>query len=490
MSARRLLETVRNDRISDRALAALVFLPVLSCYLASGHWALSGSDATAAAWPAWALVHHGTLHLEGFRDLLPPNAWFIAGAHGHLVSSRMPGVIFIGVPAQAVFAWTGWDPVTSSVVTAAVVSSGAVAIATLLFRRLSNAAAALVAGGVLAFGTTLWTVAGTELWTHGPDVLWLGAGLLALSAGRTVWSGVLLAPAVATRPHVVIAVAAIAAVVAWQRRSVRVLPALAVPAAIALFSVVAFNWYQFGTATLSGGVYSYAGHAAIVGSGGSFIGSMRDWASMSAAFLVSPMRGVLPYSPVVLVSLIGLKGSWRRLPDWGRGAAIGGVLYLLVQARINGIYSSFGFFGYRLTIESVLLWSPLVFVAARELWASGRRLIVFLLAASSIAIQLCGAAFGRVIAVSVNADPWRTWLPIELMKNGGPKVIVISLLAAGLVVLVGIRVLSSPQRGRQQQVSDAARAPVRTDAPQPSAPMFNRSARGGSRQAATSDLTD
>ena len=476
-SAERLLLSIRRDEIGDRRLAMLVFLPVLACYLASAHWALSGSDATAAAWPAWSLVHSGTLHLEHLKDL-PPNAWFIRGAHGHLVSSRMPGVIFIGLPAQVFFAWTGWDPVTSSVLTAAVVAAAAVSLTTVLLRRCSSAGAALVGGCVLAFGTTLWTVAGTELWTHGPDALWLAAGLVALSAGRTAWSGVLFAPAVSTRPHLIVAIAAIGVFVAWKRRSFRILPALGIPGAVGLAVVIAFNWYQFGTATLSGGVYSYAGHNAIAGTGGGLLASTGDWASMTLAFLVSPLRGVLPYSPVVLLAVIGFRPAWRQLPDWGRGAAVGGVLYLLVQARINGIYSSFGFFGYRLTIEAVVLWSPLIFLCAKELWTRGQRTMVFILSAASVAIELSGAAFGRVIAIPVNADPWRTWLPVEVMKGGGPKVIIVATLVVLLIALLGIRLLRQPVAQRRSATPKGEQTARRHESgEQPQSPMFNRGLR-------------
>src|SRR5436305_8219199 len=154
-SAARVSDALRTNRISGRALWLLVFVPVVLGFLFCGHWTLNNADSVAAAWPAYALVHVGSLHLEHVRNL-PLDPWFIPGAHGHLVSSRMPGVVFISVPLQAAFGWTGLNAMAPSVATAAVVTAAAVANMTLLLRRLSNASAALVAGLLLAFGTTLW----------------------------------------------------------------------------------------------------------------------------------------------------------------------------------------------------------------------------------------------------------------------------------------------------------------------------------------------
>jgi hypothetical protein len=443
----RVVDSVRSDRISGRLLWLLVVVPVALVYISCGHWAIENTDSEAAAWPAWTLVHRGTLHLENVGPA-PFLGWFIHGAHGHLVSSRMPGVALISVPIQAALAWTGWDALGPAVITAAILTAGAVANSTLLLRRLSNASAAVTGAIVLAFGTTLWAVAGTELFTHGPDVFWLSAGLLALAQQRTLLSGILFAPAVMTRPHLAVVIAAVGVVAAWSRRRPRILPQFAVPAALALALVVLYNWYLFGTASLSAGTYSYAGHSAVVGHGGGVLRSVYDNLTMSVGMLFSPMRGLVPYTPVVLVVLLRGRSAWRTLPDWARGATIGGVLYLLLQARINGIYSSSGFYGYRLTIEPMLLWAPIVFVAARSLWMQGRRALVYLLSAASVVIEVPGAVFTSSVFVSEHARVWSTWMPVEMMRVGGSKVVLMTGLATLLAVVVGVRVLA-PQQGRR-----------------------------------------
>lgn len=465
---------VRTDRISGRALWLLAFVPVLLVFLATGHWTLNNADSVAAAWPAWALVHGGTLHLEHVANL-PLDPWFIKGAHGHLVSSRMPGVVFISVPLQAAFAWTGLNAMAPSVATAALVTAGAVANVTLLFRRLSNASTALVGGLILAFGTTLWTVAGAELWTHGPDVLWLSAGLLAVANKRLALAGFLFAPAVLTRPHLIVVVLAVAAFAAWSRRRLSAIPVLCVPAALALAGVIAYNWYLFGEASIGGGTYGYAGDS-LSSHGAGVFASLHSWYSTTVDIMLSPMHGLVPSSPMVLLALLALRSSWRSLPDWGRGATVGGVLYLLVQARINGVYSSFGFYGDRLAIESMLLWSPLIFLAGRQLWQDGRRAIVFVLCTASVGIELIGAAFGRVLTVPLTADPWRTWLPINVVQANGLKAMPILASAALLALLIGTRVLGRRPDVALPTVSMSSR-PAREQLEQPRSPMFNPAAR-------------
>jgi hypothetical protein len=113
--------------------------------------------------------------------------------------------------------------------------------------------------------------------------------------------------------------------------------------------------------------------------------------------------------------------------------------------------------------------------------------VVFALSAASVAIELTGAAFGRVIAIPVNADPWRTWLPLELTKDGGPKVIIVCALFAALIALLGIRLLSRPTARKDPSATPRPKRITASDAEQPRSPMFNRSVRSAPDSAASSN---
>ena len=87
----RWLATSRSTWLATFVLCGLI-------YASTAHWyGITNIDTVAAAWPGWELVHHGTLFLESDPSL-PAIPWF-QPHHGHVVSDRLPGVIFIGVPA-------------------------------------------------------------------------------------------------------------------------------------------------------------------------------------------------------------------------------------------------------------------------------------------------------------------------------------------------------------------------------------------------------
>lgn len=469
---RKCCRQIVDDSISDARLWSLVFLAAAGAFLIAAHWTLNNSDSVAAAWPAWSLVHQGTLHLEHVAQL-PLDPWFVRGAHSHLVSSRTPGVVLIGVPFQALFAWSGLGAMAPSVAAASIITAAAVSNLTLLLRRLSSAEAAVAAALVLALGTPLWTVAGAELWTHGPDALWLSAALLAFAHRRVWWSGAFFSLAVLTRPHLVLVVAVFGVWTAWSRRNPQVLAAMALPSALALATVICYNDYLFRSNSLSGGTYGYAAHNALHGRGPTTTSSNLKMLTESAGILFSPMRGLVPYAPVLLLGVLAVRTSWRQLPDWGRAASVGGLIYLLAQARINGIYSSFGFYGSRLGIESMVLWTPLVFLAARTLWQRSKT-AVYWVSALSIGVELAGAAFGRVMTVPLTADPWRTWLPLEVVRSGGAKATLLMVLYALLTVLLAVRL--STAMARPAATPSAKALASETVAPA-EAPVFNVASR-------------
>jgi alpha-1,2-mannosyltransferase len=73
---------------------------------------------------------------------------------------------------------------------------------------------------------------------------------------------------------------------------------------------------------------------------------------------VAPDRGILVWSPVLLVLLPAVVRSWRSLPDWSRWLLGGGVVYTLVQGQLNGFSGGSGFFGYRLSLELLMCAAP------------------------------------------------------------------------------------------------------------------------------------
>jgi hypothetical protein len=110
------------------------------------------------------------------------------------------------------------------------------------------------------------------------------------------------------------------------------------------------------------------------------------WSADLAATFFSPLRGIFIYSPFLLALLPGVIKAWRVAPAWVRSSTVGAGLYLLVQLAGNVWIGATGFFGYRLTLEPLLLVTPLLALAWQE-WTSQ--------------ITIARRAFGALAAISL-----------------------------------------------------------------------------------------
>lgn len=432
---------------TERATWLTVFVALLYLYLVTGHWtAVHVNDAIAANWPAWTFVHHGTFFLDHIKHL-PRELWFVHSG-GHLVSNRMAGVIFIGVPAQAVFALFAHSPNVAGGVTAAVVTAAAVATLAVVLRRVCNSELALAAALCVGAGTAFWTAASSELWTHGPDALWLSLSLLALTRDRYLLCGLALVPALMTRPHLAVVAATLGLLLSWRKRAVRPAIAIGVPSITAMALLVAWNTYYYGSPSIGGG---YAGREdALTGQGAGNWAFVRD----IAGTMGSPLRGLLLYTPVAVVGCLCLVLGWRRAPDWARAALLGGVLYEAVQLRLNRYSGGTGFYSNRLIVELLLLAAPLVVLGYQE-WRNGGRHRVTLtraLVMASVGIHAVGALFPN--SYLLHPQYWTTWGPVAAVRyETGPAIAIIV-----ATVIVGAIVTVWPLRRRTSSTTEPAPA--------------------------------
>jgi hypothetical protein len=109
--------------------------------------------------------------------------------------------------------------------------------------------------------------------------------------------------------------------------------------------------------------------------------------------LIDPSRGLLVWSPFLLVLAPGLPSAWRAAPSWARGPAIGAVLYLLIQWKANLYAGGGGFSGYRYPLEALMAAGPLLYLAARE-WVADRKVarrLFELTAAGAVTLQVVAA---------------------------------------------------------------------------------------------------
>ena len=347
-------------------------------YAVTADWSLNANvDTIAAALPAWSIATDGNLYLGQFATA---NPWMLESENGW-VSNRPPGVIAIAIPAYLVIQPEVFSNAPATA-TSIAVTVGALATLYVVLCRVVSPQVALAAATVMGAGTSTWQISSDALWPHGPGQLWAALGLLGLSGAAYSGAGWALAAALVTRPLTAVSTAAIGLLEGWRARSPRRVLQIAIPAGVGLAALLLYNRLVFGTFSISGGYPS------------TFTDRLTAEAATSHAanvvgFFLSPQNGVFVWSPIVLIGTLGLWRAWSLSPGWVRSAAIGGVIFIVVHARLNRVSGGVPF-GYRYPLEALMLAAPALCLGAVAIWNTFRRgpLLVVGAAALSIFLQI------------------------------------------------------------------------------------------------------
>lgn len=395
-----------------RATAAGLFAACLVLFHANGR-PITQIDTVAAPWAAFEVVLDGSVDLSDIQYLDRFERALVHRPDGRRVSRYPPGSTFVAVPFAAPFVWIYGEPLRPSRMrrfgkgVAAVCCAVAIVLFAFTCRELAPGAV-LPATLVLAAGTTVWSVAGQALWSHGPALMWVSLGQFlqfvvwprarAGSGGRgaahvAVGAGLAYGLAIFTRPTT--AVLALAAVLApavirglggWRESGWTAL-GVAVP----LAGLLAYDWIQFG-APFSGG---YGAEATRF--------DTPVWTGL-AGLMVAPSRGLLVYSPALALAPAGFLAVQRRTPaspdaarrralllGWWAAALATWLLYAKWHAWAGGWC-----FGPRFLTETLPVWALLFAVAAngRRRWGRLRRAGLSALVAISVGIHALGV-FGH-----------------------------------------------------------------------------------------------
>jgi hypothetical protein len=398
-----------RDRPTAPALFAKVALPLFILYLLTASWTLPYHiDAASNVFTAWELAKDGDVLLDRYDGLsladLHTVAWVVP-AGDSVATQYPPGAAALAVPLYAVWPYgpdqavlyrpgtnhptteIAMPPLGPAAITAALVSAIAVGLFALILRRLTDDRSAVMAAYVAGLGTGVWSVASDSLWQHGPAMLWITAGIL-LSVQRRLWSGFAFGAAVITRPHTALIAAGNGLYQSWREKSFKPALLIGFGAMVGLVGLVVFNAAVFGSPSLSGG-YSplFAARATSL--------NLLTWGRNVVLAMVDPQRGLLLYSPFLILLIPGLPAAWRKAPGWVQGSALGGLLYLLLQLKANRYSGGLGFWGYRYPLECLAAAAPLLFLSYSE-WIRGhasdlvRRLFRYTVIAS-VLITLLGA---------------------------------------------------------------------------------------------------
>jgi alpha-1,2-mannosyltransferase len=403
------LLVTRAPDLSGHRLFLAIAAPLFALYLATATWTMPyGIDAGTNVLTAWELGERGDVFLDRHAALASEDYYGIVGwvseAGDSFASRYPPGAAALAAPLYAIWpaeasiltiVATSADtpdveipipPLAPAAIVSAAVASIAMGILGLAFRELADGRSALLGGYVAGLGTGAWAVAADALWQHGPGMMWLAAGTL-LSIRHRAWAGVAFGAAILTRPHTALVSACNGIWQSAKERSVRPAVLVGLGSAAGLALLLLFNEAVFGSASVTGGYgESVSSQAASL--------DILDYLGNVALAFVHPVRGLLPYSPFLILLLPGIPAAWRAAPAWVRGSALGGLLYLLLQLKANRYSGGYGFWAYRYPLEPLAAAAPLLFLAYTEWVAKQSALIQKFfrwLVVASVAITTIGA---------------------------------------------------------------------------------------------------
>lgn len=416
-------DRLRRARVAvlttSRGLWLAVFVVTAAVYLFTAHWQ-SGqvSDAIAASWPAWSFEHHGSMLLDD--TTYPYDNFAIRSLNAHIVAVRTTGVIWAALPVHLVFGWTGIGPLQGGALTAALMTAAAMANLCLVLRTLLPLRRAVAVTATIAFGTTAWTVASAELWTHGPDLLWMSLGMLAMLRGRHWIAGAAFGALFLTRPHLAVVALLLGLGVTWDARRLRaLLPYAATALATMCLELLWTHWY-YGRASLLG---AYENHV-------NAVGSFSLTHNLIGA-LFSPGCGVLLFTPIVVVVAATIPGGLASAPAWTRRAAMGGLIYVMIQMTLNVFHGGGGFYGYRLPLEGLVAAAPL----GAYCWnRAAHRTVVRVSGVVTSVASVVIIGFGALLAPYLpGGGDWDAWYPWAVARSAG-----VAAIPALLIVVAGV----------------------------------------------------
>ena len=340
----------------------------------------------------------------GFEPGMP---YFLQFRRGHYMSTPPLMVSVLATPVYAVPVWLGLTGDPSEVrapgagftrtevmgtllskIAAALMIAISVALVYLSLLYLVEASGAFWITLVYAFATSSWAVSSQGLWqTTGSQLLLAGAFLALLIADRRnartmiAMAGALTALAVMSRPTAAI-FALVITVYVWQVHRPQFSAFLPAPIVLGTL-LLGYNFYYFGV--LRGGYE------------GVHVENAVSWAQISMGLqglLVSPNRGILTFSPVVVAAFAGAIVAFRREGLLLlRYLAVGVVATILFYSTMTQWHGQFSF-SYRYLVD--LLPALALLATPTWQWLKARRWrlgVIGALAVFSLCIQVVGAFY-------------------------------------------------------------------------------------------------
>ena len=384
------IETAR-DRLatrsnSDWAAPILLLVGAFAAYAATAGYAVTSADAWAAQFGSWLLGTTGSPVVGGHP--MPPlddsplrDLWVRQLSTGDEVIARPAGVVAAGVPAY----WLAGSTVFTlgpGAVTAALISAVALVLTYLALRDRVSRREALLAAVALGFTTPVWSVGANGMWPHTLTVMGIAGFAWSASKERWLLAGVFASICLAARPHTIVIFGCVAALLWLSRRSLRVPLSVGVVCLAGLAASCVWNWFTFDSLSPLAAFGTYTTEGADRGNG---------FLTNQLGMWVAPDRGILIWTPILLVLLGAVVRSWRDLPDWTRALVVGGIVYTVIHAALLEFTGGDSFYGYRYTLELLACITPAFAMSARSMGRVAQAAF-----APVLAIQACAITVGSI----------------------------------------------------------------------------------------------
>jgi hypothetical protein len=315
----------RSDVLIAVGLAAALFL----VYNSNGR-EIGSYDSQPTKFAARELLLRRTLtlnHVVGAEPQYAERTPFVLSRDGQYRSGYSPvpaiaaaALVYPAAAAGAIDVRSPAAPGLIAVLAASTFTSIAVALLFLTARRFTSRWRAVAITVALGLGTGLWSLVSRTLWEHETAILGLAIAVLFFSGkgelrtGDALGTGAGLALAGLARPQLAPAIAIILAGVA-VRAPRRAAMASAAGVAMAAGLLMLTYWRWFGHPL--GAIIVMQGEAnSVHGTRGFLGGGFEGFAGL----LFSPSRGLLVFSPVVVIALAGyrdaVRASWSSPLRW------------------------------------------------------------------------------------------------------------------------------------------------------------------------------
>jgi hypothetical protein len=404
--------------LSTRLTGLALFLALFVIYNANGR-EIGGSDSQPTKLGARSLVLRGNLRLDEDVRRIPQLAERVSFAkdrNGHFRSAYSPIGSIFGAVTAALMRIVGADldaprgPNLIAKLTASLLTAGAVWLVYVTLLRFSSPGVAFAVALGLGIGTNFWALHSQTMAQH--DVVAFGFALCLFAwtrptrdiAARHLWLGAIgLALAVTARtqtaPLAGLLGMGLMVRVGWRRSLV---PLAFSVLCLAVLMVAQWRWFGHPLGAMPLLEQLHPDVHAVTGSL-----SREPWIG-AAGLLVSPNRGLLFFSPVVVIALLGIVPGLRAFPDHGLGWALAGCLVLFAGYASYTVWWGGHSYGPRYLLDFVLFLTPAAAVALERVL---RRPVLRGVCVVLLAWSIVAAGTGAFCA-----DDWNT-RPSEVDKN-------------------------------------------------------------------------